>query len=207
MKNNTLAFLSEPSAMSSSHNVRWLNGLQRSLWLALVLGLVSVASYVWLDTQRQLAMHTQSQAQQLGLALVDQYQSLLTPFLADGDQQQVQRLMETLVSNSQVLSATVFDSTGRPLARGPGSISYMQLHQTSPPLTLHPLVRDIQFEDQSLGYLRVVVDASPTHAVMAEIQGAYWSRGLILCALMLLAGILLNGVWAQITHWRKLNHS
>lgn len=191
MKNNTLTFLSELTVLSSPRNVGRLKRLLRGLWLALALILVSVASYLWVDTQRQLATHTQRQAEQLGSALITQYQSLVSHVLADGDQQQMQRLMETLASNPQVLIATVFDSAGRRLVQAPTDVSYLQLHQTAPPLTLHTLVRDIQPESQSLGYLRVVVDATSTHQVIAAIQGAYWFLGLVLCALMLFAGFAL----------------
>ena len=78
----------------------------------------------------------------MGLGLTEQYQSLLSHYLAQGTNG-ITVAHRHPCKQFKCGNVTVFDISGQQLAIAPESSSYMRLHRSNPQRNLHTFVRGI----------------------------------------------------------------
>ena len=169
---------------------------KRVVLLALTLFVAISTLYIWLSSHLSMNTHYFSQADKIGRGLSLQYQVILTEPVAKRDFARIQTILTALVQDPQILSASVFDASGRILAQNPDYLDFVHLHQKNAALTPLTFVGELHSSEKNqqvhLGYLRLVMDAQLANANIDKMEQAFISRTLVVMLLALLSGIVLT---------------
>ncbi len=165
---------------------------KRIALLALSIFVSISCGYVWVTSHVALNNHYHSQANQLGSGLANQYQVILQRHLKEKNTDRMQLVVNTLVNDQFVLSASVFDQFGREVIAHPQSPKFRQLYTNTSVLTPLTFVSEIREDGKILGYLRLVMDGKLASSYVGQLEWAFLSRTLVIMLLALLTGIILT---------------
>ncbi|MCY7296600.1 AhpA/YtjB family protein [Alteromonas sp. a30] len=169
---------------------------KRIALLVLTLLVVFSTLYVWLSSHASMNTHYFSQADEIGKGLTKQYQRILQMPVAKRDFDRINTILSAIVNDPQIITASVFDASGRVIAQQPQYQDFVHLHEQGSsvtPLTfMSELIHPDKADASQLGYLRLVMDAKLANNNIEKMEHAFLSRTLVIMLLALLSGIVLT---------------
>lgn len=165
---------------------------RRLVYLALVVIVLLTLAILLLNTH-QAVNHTLSDySKGLGRDIAQQYSALLAKPVNQQEPENADVFMQSLVQQSHILAASVFDRHGQLFVSHPKEQDFISLYQSQQAQQLLTFIQPIMHEGKQSGYLRIIFDHGNIQTHQEQLNSIYGLQTKLLMVLSALVAFLLT---------------
>ncbi|XOV78450.1 MAG: AhpA/YtjB family protein [Aestuariibacter sp.] len=172
---------------------------RRLVYLALVLVVVTTLATLFINTNQSINQTLSSFSKGLGRDIAQQYSALLADSVATKNPEQATLFMQSLVQQSHILSAKVFDKYGQAFVAEPQQQDLVALHQSPQSRQKLTFIQPVNHDGNHVGYLRIIFDHGKIEEHQRQLNSVYVLQTQLL---MVLSALITGLVIRKFYVWR-----
>jgi membrane protein len=165
---------------------------KRIVYLVLVLFVITTLATLFFNTQHSINQNLSGFSKGLGRDIAQQYSALVADSVANGDPEQAMMFVKSLVQQSHILSAKVFDKHGQAFVAEPQQQDFISLHQPPHSHQMLTFVQPVYDQEKLVGYLRIIFDHGKILEHQQQLNAVYGLQTQLLMVLSAIVAVLLT---------------
>lgn len=173
---------------------------RRLVYLILIVGIAVTLAVLFVNTNQSVNQSLTQFSKSLGRDIAQQYGTLIAKPLADKTPEQADLYIASLVQQSHILSAKIFDKYGQGFIAKPESQDLIALYQAPQARDTLTFIQPIYYDERHVGYLRIIFDHGKIRENQAQLNSVYALQTQLLIILSAVVTFVLTRrfyIWRQ----------